>query len=170
MATEPTETGGLPQLDVTTFPNQIFWLVVALVAIYLIVTRVAMPSVGGMLSERAGTITNDIAAAEDLKIRAREAEEAYNKALADARAEAQRIVAETRAEILADLDAATAKAEAEIAARVSESEQRIGEIRDGALAAVETVAKDTAREIVGAFGFSADDAALDSAVSQRMKG
>jgi F-type H+-transporting ATPase subunit b len=153
MATEPTEATGLPQLDVSTFPNQIFWLIVALVAIYLIVTRVAMPRVGGMLSERAGTITNDIAAAEELKMKAREAEEAYNKALAEARAEAQRIVAEARAEIQADLDAATAKAEAEIAARAAESERRIAEIRDGALAAVETVAKDTAREIVAAFGF-----------------
>jgi F-type H+-transporting ATPase subunit b len=169
MATEPTGATGLPQLDVSTFPNQIFWLVVALVAIYLIVTRVAMPRVGGMLSERAGTITNDIAAAEDLKIKAREAEEAYNKALSDARAEAQRIAAEARAEVQADLDAAIATAEAEIAARAAESEQRIAEIRDGALAAVESVAKDAARDIVSAFGFAADDAAVDAAVSQRMK-
>jgi F-type H+-transporting ATPase subunit b len=170
MATEPTGATGLPQLDVSTFPNQIFWLVVALVAIYLIVTRVAMPRVGGMLSERAGTITNDIAAAEDLKIKAREAEEAYNKALSDARAEAQRIAAEARAEVQADLDAAIATAEAEIAARAAESEQRIAEIRDGALAAVESVAKDAARDIVSAFGFAADDARWTHAVSQRMKG
>lgn len=167
MATEAT---GLPQLDVTTFPNQIFWLVLALVAIYLIVTRIAMPRVGGMLSERAGTITNDIATAEELRIKAREAEDAYNKALSDARTEAQKIVAEARAAIQADLDLVTAKADAEIAARAAESERRIGEIRDGALAAVETVAKDVARDIVATFGFAADDAAVDAAVSQRMKG
>jgi F-type H+-transporting ATPase subunit b len=170
MATEPTGATGLPQLDVTTFPNQIFWLIIALVAIYMIVTRIAMPRVGGMLSERAGTITNDIATAEELKLRAREAEEAYNRALADARAEAQRIVAEARAVIQADLDAATAHADAEIAARAAESERRIAEIRDGALAAIETVSKDTAREIVAAMGFGADEAAVATAVTQRMKG
>lgn len=170
MATEPTGATGLPQLDVTTFPNQIFWLIIALTAIYMIVTRIAMPRVGGMLSERAGTITNDIATAEELKLKARAAEEAYNRALAEARAEAQRIVAVARAEIQADLDAATAKADAEIAARAAESERRIAEIRDGALAAVDTVAKDTAREIVAALGFTADGPAVDAAVSQRMKG
>jgi F-type H+-transporting ATPase subunit b len=160
---------GLPQLDVSTFPNQIFWLVLALVAIYMIVTRIA-PAIGGVLSERAGTITNDIAAAEELKLKAKEAEAAYNQALADARAEAQRIVAEARAEIQADLDAATAKADAEIAARASESERRIGEIRDGAIAAVREVARDTAREIVAALRRAADDKAVADAVAPRMKG
>jgi F-type H+-transporting ATPase subunit b len=173
MATEApgaAEAGGLPQLDFSTFPNQIFWLVVALVAIYMIVTRIAVPRIGGVLSERAGTITNDIAAAEELKLKAREAEAAYNQALAEARAEAQRIIAETRAEIQAELDLTTAKADAEIAARAAESERRIGEIRDGAVAAVREVAGDAARDIVSAFGASADDKTVIAAVAERMKG
>jgi F-type H+-transporting ATPase subunit b len=173
MATEApgaAESGGLPQLDFSTFDNQIFWLVVALVAIYMIVTRIAVPRIGGVLSERAGTITNDIAAAEELKLKAKEAEAAYNQALADARAEAQRIVAAARAEIQAELDDATAKADAEIAARASESERRIADIRDSALDAVREVAGDAAREIVSAFGFSAEDKAVVEAVAKRMKG
>ena len=173
MATEApgaAEAGGLPQLDFSTFPNQIFWLVVALVAIYMIVTRIAVPRIGGVLSERAGTMTNDIAAAEELKLKAKEAENAYNQALADARAEAQRVVAEARAEIQAELDVATAKADAEIAARAAESERRIGEIREGALAAVREVAADTAGEIVSALGIQADGKAVAAAVASRMKG
>jgi F-type H+-transporting ATPase subunit b len=79
-------------------------------------------------------------------------------------------VAEARAEIQADLDVATAKADAEIAARASESERRIGEIRDGAVAAVQEVARDTAREIVAALGVTADDKAVADAVTARMKG
>jgi F-type H+-transporting ATPase subunit b len=167
---EEAAAGGLPQLDLSTFPNLIFWLVVALVAIYLIVTRIVQPRIGGVLAERAGTITNNIAAAEELKLKAKEAEAAYNQALADARAEAQRIVAEARAEIQADLDVATAKADAEIAARASESEKRIGAIRDGAVAAIREVAADTAHEIVSAFGVTADEKAIADAVAARMKG
>ncbi len=174
MATEAPGTEdaatGLPQLDFSTFPNQIFWLVVTLVAIYLILTRVALPRIGDVLAERSGTITNDIAAAEELKLKAREAEAAYDKALADARAEAQKIIAEARAGIQADLDAATAKADAEIAAKSAESEKRIGEIRDGALAAIDEVSKDVARDIVSAMGFSAEDKAVSDAVAQRIKG
>ena len=35
--------GGMPQLDVATYPNMIFWLIVALVALYFILTRFALP-------------------------------------------------------------------------------------------------------------------------------
>ena len=124
MATETTgaeeAATGLPQLDFSTFPNQIFWLIVTLVAIYLILNRVALPRIGSVLAERAGTITNDIAAAEELKLKAQEAEAAYDKALADARAEAQRIAGETKAAIQADLDVAIEKADAEIAAKAAD--------------------------------------------------
>ncbi len=161
---------GMPQLDFSTFANQIFWLVVTLVVIYLVLTRVALPRIGGILAERAGTITNDILAAEDLKAKAADAEAAYEKALADARAEAQRIVDATKAEIQADLDDAIAKADAEISAKAAESEAAIAEIRAGALDSVRAVAADTTGELVVALGGQADADAIASAVADRMKG
>ncbi|MEY8840678.1 F0F1 ATP synthase subunit B', partial [Cribrihabitans sp. XS_ASV171] len=139
---------GMPQLCFDWFPNQIFWLVVTLVVIFLVLSRVALPRIAAILAERTGTITNDLAAAEDLKAKAVEAEEAYNKALADARSEAQRIAAEARAEIQADLDKAIAKADAEIAAQTAESEKAIAEIRAGAVESVKDVARDTAAAVV----------------------
>jgi len=81
---------GMPQLCADWIPNQIFWLVVTLAAIYFVMSRIALPRIGAVLAERSGTITNDIAAAEELKNKAAEAEAAYDKALADARAEAQK--------------------------------------------------------------------------------
>ena len=160
----------MPQLDVSTFGNQIFWLVVALVAIYFVISRIAIPRIAAILAERQGTITNAIASAEDLKAKAAEAEEAYHKALADARAEAQNIAAETRAEIQADLDKAIAKADAEIAAKTAESEKAIADIRAGALDSVKEVANETAEAIVAAMGGSADSKAVADAVSSQMKG
>lgn len=161
---------GMPQLDFSNWGNQIFWLLITLVVIYFVLSRIALPRIAAVLAERQGTITNDIAAAEDLKAKAVEAEEAYNKALADARAEAQRIIAEAKAEIQADLDAATAKADAEIAAKTAESEKRISEIRAGAMQSVEEVARDTAAEIVAAMGGKADAKTVAAAVAERMKG
>ncbi|GAA6195148.1 F0F1 ATP synthase subunit B' [Pseudophaeobacter sp.] len=161
---------GMPQLDFSTFGNQIFWLAIALVAIYLILSRVALPRIAAVLAERQGTITNDLAAAEDLKAKAVEAEDAYNKALADARAEAQRIAAETRAEIQVGLDEAIAKADEQIAAKAAESEKAIGEIKAGALESVKVVAADTAEALVTALGGKADAKAVATAVADRMKG
>lgn len=161
---------GMPQLDFATFPNQIFWLLVALVVIFFVLSRVALPRIAAVLAERQGTITNDIAAAEELKKKAVEAEEAYNHALAEARTEAGKIAAEAKAEMQAELDKAIALAEAEIAVKTAESEKAIGEIRAGAVDAVKAVAKDTAKEILGAFGTKADAKAITAAVTERMKG
>ncbi len=161
---------GMPQLDFSTFPNQIFWLVLTLLAIYFILTRMALPRIGAVLAERAGTVTNDIAAAEDLRNRAKSAEAAYEKALADARSEANRIIAAAKAEMQAELDAELARADAQIAARTAASEKVLAEIRDQAVASVVEVAQATAGEIVAAFGGTADEAAVRAAVDARVKG
>ncbi|WP_375281505.1 F0F1 ATP synthase subunit B' [Pseudooctadecabacter sp.] len=176
MAETPVEAGaeasgsGMPQLDFSTFPNQIFWLLVTLVVIYLILSRVALPRIASVLAERQGTITNDIAAAEELKMRAQEAEAAYDQALLDARAEAAKIVADTKADIQAKLDVEMQKADAEIAAQTAESEKAIAEIQAGATEAVKAVAKDTAKEIVAALGGKADARTITAAINARMKG
>ena len=182
MATEPGETIlgacvdaagnaiGMPQLCADWIPNQIFWLLVTLVVIFLVLSRVALPRIGAVLAERQGTMTNDLAAAEDLKAQAVAAEKAYQDALLQARAEAGRIIAEAKAEIQQELNVALLSADAEIAARAAESEKRIGEIRAGALEAVTAVAKDTAREVVSRFGGRADAGSVDAAVAERMKG
>jgi F-type H+-transporting ATPase subunit b len=177
MATEATEAAGhgseavgMPQLDFSTWPNQIFWLLVTLAVIYFLLTRIALPRIGSVLADRKGAITSDLAAAEELKQKALKAEKAYNEALAQARADAAKIVAEARAGIQKDLDAALAKADAQIAAKSAESEVRITEIRDGALAAVTEVAKDTAKEIVAALGGKADARSVTAAVTARLKG
>ena len=161
---------GMPQLCVDWMPNQIFWLVITLAAIYFVLSRVALPRIGGVLAERKGLITNDLTAAEEMKAMAAQAEVAYLDALARARVEAARILAEARVDIQKDLDAATAKADAVIAAKASEAEQRIGEIRAGALEAVTAVAKDTAKELVAALGGKADATSVNAAVSARLKG
>lgn len=161
---------GMPQLCGEWMGNQVFWLVITLVVIFFILSRVALPRIAAVLAERQGTITNDIAAAEDLKQKAVDAETAYNKALADARAEANRIVAEAKAEMQAELDVEIAKADAQIAAKAAESGKVIEEIRAGALDAVKDVAKDTAKEIVTAMGGKADAKTITSAITARMKG
>lgn len=163
-------SGGMPQLDFSTYGNQIFWLLVTLVVIYFILSRIALPRIAAVLAERQGTITNDLAAAEDLKAKAVAAEDAYNKALAEARGEAQRIAADARAAIQADLDEAIAKADADISAKSAEAGKALAEIKAGALDAVKVVAADTAAELVSALGGKADAKAIAASVANRMKG
>ncbi|MEO0914387.1 MAG: F0F1 ATP synthase subunit B' [Pseudomonadota bacterium] len=174
MATPEDAVGsapGMPQLDGSTYFNQIFWLVLTLLAIYYVLTKIALPRIGGVLEDRHEAIADDLERAASLKRKAEEAEEAYNAALAQARADAQKIAADTKADIQAELDAATAKADAEIAAKAAESEERIAEIRASAMQSVEEVANETASAVVEAVLPGAGDAdALKSAVTAALKG
>ena len=140
---------GMPQLDISTFSNQIFWLVITLVIIYLVLSKIALPRIASVLSDRQMAISNDLAKAEDLKQAAIDAERAYNLALSEARAEAQTIIEEAKAEIKQELLVATEKADVEISKKAAESEKAISEIREGAIKAVEEVANDTAQAILG---------------------
>lgn len=173
MATEPVQEAaktGMPQLDFSTFPNQIFWLAVTLVVLYLILSRIALPRIGSVLAERSGTITNDLGAADELNQKAKAAEAAYEKALADARTEAARIVGVAKVEIQADLSVELSKANAQIAVKTAESEKAIAAIRDTAVENVSVVAKDTAEALVAALGGTTDAASVAAAVANRMKG
>lgn len=169
MADTAPDAPGMPQLDFTTFPNQIFWLVVTIVVLYLILSRVALPRIGSVLADRRGTITSDIAAAEEAKRKAAEAEEAYQNALAEARAEAARIVDKARAEMQQELDAQIQRAEAQISERTAQSEHRIREIRESAMDMVSEVARDTAKEVLKVFEVKADARSVTAAVNARMK-
>ena len=168
-AAAETGSSGLPQLDFSTWPSQIFWLAVALFVLYRLMTGVALPRISGTLEERADAIADDLDRAEEFRRKAAEAEKAYDRALAEARSRAQAIAAETRAEIQKEVDAEMEKADAEIAARASESERRIAEIRANAMESVEAVAGDTAVAVVEAvLPEAADESAVKAAVAAQL--
>ncbi|MCY4206728.1 MAG: F0F1 ATP synthase subunit B' [Roseovarius sp.] len=161
---------GMPQLCGEWFGNQIFWLVVTLLAIFIILSKIALPRIAGVLADRQGAISNDLARAEDLRAEAVEVEKKYEKALSDARAEAQTIIAETKSEIKSQIDDEMASADAEIAVKAAESEKAISEIKAGAIDSVIEVAGDVARDLISAMGAQADRNQVETAVANRMKG
>ena len=166
----PSGEGPIPLLQPAYFDNLIFWSLVALVAIYFILTRMALPRIGSTIATREGTINSDLAAAEALRTQARDAQAAYDKAVADARAEANRIAQATRNQIQAELDTALAQADAQIEARAAQGARAMAEIQAQAQASVAEVARDAAREILRVMGGQVDEAAVDRAVTARVGG
>ena len=59
--------GGFPPFELSTFASQLVSLVIAFVALYLIVSRIALPRVGGVIDARQNAIEGDLAAAQKLK-------------------------------------------------------------------------------------------------------
>ena len=54
----------MPQLDISTWPPQLFWLAVTFIALYFVISRVAIPRTGGVIALRKSTIDGDLASAQ----------------------------------------------------------------------------------------------------------
>ena len=95
----------MPQLDLSTFPSQIFWLAAFFVVLYLLMAKIAIPGIEKVIDERRNRIDGDLDKAGQMKAEAEAVIAAYEKGLADARHQAQLTMKETSDQLaaLADL-------------------------------------------------------------------
>jgi len=56
----------MPQLDIATFPSQIFWLIVSFVILYICISKLIMPKISKVLLEREKKIKENIKESEIL--------------------------------------------------------------------------------------------------------
>jgi len=137
-----------PPFDPSTFGSQLLWLAITFVALYLLMSRVALPRIGSILETRRTRIEGDLKEAERLRQETEKAAAAYEAALAEARKNAHGIAEETRAGIKADIEGRRADVEAQLSKRVAEAETRIAADKDAALANVGSIAAETAQALV----------------------
>jgi F-type H+-transporting ATPase subunit b len=138
----------MPQLDFSTWPSQLIWLAITFSALYILISKFALPKIGGTIEQRQNRIATDLDEAQRLKDDTEKAIAAYEAALAEAKAKAHGIAQETRDILNAEMDEERAKLDAQLNARMVEAETRIAKTKADALKNVEQVATDTASEIV----------------------
>ena len=160
----------MPQFDPAIFSPLLVWLILTFVALYLLMSKLALPKVAAILDQRAERIEGNLAKAEQLRAEAANVLLAYEKAMADAKAAAQAELAKAGAEIAAE----TAKREVEFAKRLAEqtsvAEGRIKAAKTEALAQVKAIATDLAAGIAGKLtGAGVDQAAAGAAVDAIVK-
>lgn len=145
----PSEHGkGFPPFNPETFASQIVWLVLIFGALYLLMSRIALPRVGAIMDARRQSVEGDLAEAKNLKDSSDAAIAAYEKALADARGRAQALAQETHAKFAAQAEAARKQLDATLNARIADAEQAITARRTAAMGNVQDIAIDTAAAIV----------------------
>jgi F-type H+-transporting ATPase subunit b len=154
--------GGFPPFDTTTFPSQIFWLVLTFGLLFIVLWRVAGPRIHGVIADRRSAINKAIEAANQARADADAASAGYDAALAAARARSNALAEETRQGINAEIAKAKAGAEAEAATAMAAADARIEASRGAARAQVAEAARDAAIAIVSRLTgetVSANDAA-----------
>jgi F-type H+-transporting ATPase subunit b len=158
-----------PPFQKDTFASQLVSLLVAFVALYLIVSRIALPRVGSLLDARQNAIEGDLAAAQKLKDDSDNALKAYESELAAARSRAQAIGSETREKLNAASEAERKTLEGKLSAKLAE--KTIAATREGAMRNVRGIAADAASAIVQRLtGVVPDGKAVETAVDRSLKG
>jgi F-type H+-transporting ATPase subunit b len=160
-----------PPFQKETFASQLVSLLIAFVALYLIVSRIALPRVGGVIDARQDAIEGDLAAAQKLKDQSDAALKTYESELAAARARAQAIGAETREKLNAESEAERKTLEGRLAVKLADAEKTIAATREAAMSNVRGIASEAAAGIVQRLtGVTPDGKAVDSAVAASLKG
>jgi F-type H+-transporting ATPase subunit b len=175
-ATAHTEADGghkapFPPFQKDTFASQLVSLLIAFVALYLIVSRIALPRVGKTIDDRQAAIEGDLAAAQKLKDESDAALKAYESELAAARSRAQAISAETREKLNAAAEAERKTLEQRLATKLAEAEKTIAATREAAMRNVRGIAAEAAAAIVQRLtGLTPDGKTVESAVEASLKG
>jgi F-type H+-transporting ATPase subunit b len=160
-----------PPFQKDTFASQLVSLLVAFVALYLIVSRIALPRVGGVIDARQDAIEGDLAAAQKLKDESDAALKAYESELAAARSRAQAIGAETREKLNVAAEAERKTLEERLSVKLADAEKTIAATREAAMRNVRGIAAEAAAAIVQRLtGVMPDGKAVDSAVDASLKG
>ena len=142
------EGRSFPPFEKQTFPSQIFWFALTFIALYLLMSRVALPRIGSILEERRKRIEGDLAEAQRLKGESDAAIAAHEKALSDARSRAQTLANETREKAAATAETRRKEVDAGLHARIAEAEKAIASTRSAAMANVRGIAGEAAAAIV----------------------
>jgi F-type H+-transporting ATPase subunit b len=119
--------GGLPQLNIDTYPSQIFWLLVTFVILYTAFSKSVLPAIGSVVHGRENMIKGNLDAAQNLRDQAQAIQAAYEKDLESAKAKAVQAIQDVE-------NAAKEKANGQIDAFRQKSEGEIKSAEDRVLA------------------------------------
>ncbi|NNF77313.1 MAG: F0F1 ATP synthase subunit B' [Rhizobiales bacterium] len=138
----------MPQLDFATWPPQLIWLAITFGILYLVISKFALPKIGGTIESRQNRIASDLDEAQRLRDDSEKAIAAYEAALAEAKAKAHGIAQETRDTLKAEIEAERASLDAQLNERLAKAEASIAATKAEALKSVEQVASEAAGAIV----------------------
>jgi F-type H+-transporting ATPase subunit b len=162
----PAHEGAFPPFDPNNFAAELVWLAITFGAIYLLMSRIALPRVAKIIAARKDKIDSDLATAAKAQEDAAAAAVAHEKTLAAAKAKAQAMGQAAHAEVQAQADSRRAALEADLNGKIAAAETQIATTKNAAMANVDTIATETAQAILQHLtGKPADSAAVSAAIA-----
>lgn len=134
----------MPQLDISSFPSQLFWLAVVFCAMYILMAKAAVPMIASVLQNRRQLVQDDLEAADTLKDKAKSLEDLYEQTVRRTHTEAQTVQATAMDEVKKLAAKRNAELDAEIAKKMERADDRIRAMQQQATSALVPVAGELA--------------------------
>ena len=139
---------GMPQLDFSTFPNQIFWLVIFCVVLFAIVKLFIIPRMEDIFANRRKIIDGNIAKAEEIRLRVGEIEKQIEEELRKAKSQCDEIMNTSGNNIKEQMSQALEDSKIATSQLINEAEGRLQKLREGSETAIEKISEELAKEII----------------------
>jgi F-type H+-transporting ATPase subunit b len=159
----------VPQLDVSTFAPQLVWLAISFVVLYLLMSKLGLPQVNAIIEARRKRLDDDLARASQMKAEAEAVIAAYQRTLAEARAQAQATIKERTDQFAAEAAERQRQLADALAEQTKAAEREIAAAKERAFAEIRSVAIDVARSVTEKLtGSAAEESRLAPAVDSVM--
>lgn len=129
-------SGGMPQLDPSTFGSQIFWLAVTFTGLYWLLSTKVLPVVEATIDERNSRIQGDLDAAAKLRGEAEAAYASYEAQLSAATTKAQETVVTAKEKVSTSVAEKTAELQAGLDKRIDD---RVAELMASSQATLKNI-------------------------------
>ena len=139
---------GMPQLDFSTFPNQIFWLVIFCVVLFAIVKLFIIPRMEDIFANRRKIIDGNIAKAEEIRLRVGEIEKQIEEELKKTKSQCDEIMNTSGNNIKEQMSQALEDSKIATSQLINEAEGRLQKLREGSETAIEKISEELAKEII----------------------
>ena len=142
----------MPQLDITSYSSQIFWLVLCFFSMYFIMSKFIAPKIGETLEQRQRKIDDNLSQAEEFKTKAEASLIQYQKKIQDAAAKAEVAFENAQSELRATMNKKQEELAEKLQKQIKDSEAEIAKNKEQALKEVSKISETIALDIVKKIG------------------
>jgi F-type H+-transporting ATPase subunit b len=146
--TAEASSGGMPQLDFSTFPNQAFWLVITLLCLFMMVRLLIIPRMDNILANRRKVIEEDLVGAEKFRDAAEELRNALTSEVDSARTRSNEILSKTKQKSKSNYQKGMAEASEMTTKLLVDSDKLIGKMQKDAAQQVDQISDEIVPELI----------------------
>ena len=132
----------MPQLNPEFFVSQLFWLVVTFSFLLVFLWRISLPRIGSVLKKRERKISEDLATAKELQIKAEKIQEEINDQIMEARSQATDILKNTSNSLQKKADEELEILDKELDIKINDSAKTIEKNKQESLLRIENQIND----------------------------